>query len=68
MILSSFPLNKKEETRLKAFYKAHGKHYTTSATGGKYTYSFTPSGIGTFSEVRCNVCGKSKNITDFNNW
>ena len=32
--------------------------------GGGYTYSFTPTGIGTIYEIRC-TCGKKMEFVDF---
>ncbi len=39
----------------------------TGAIGGRFTFCFTPTGLGTIFVVRC-VCGKEKNVTDFNEW
>ena len=34
----------------------------------KYTYMFTPTGIGIGVKVRCNYCGEIKDITDYELW
>lgn len=40
---------------------------TPPAAGGRVSYEFTPTGIGTVIVVRC-ACGKSKNVTDYEGW
>lgn len=35
----------------------------TPAIGGRLTFSFTPTGIGTFSTVKC-ICGETCNLSD----
>jgi hypothetical protein len=37
------------------------------AIGGKTTYCFTPTGIGTVTVVKC-ACGKEINLTDYESW
>ena len=40
----------------------------TATIGGKISITFTPTGLGDVIIVRCNVCGKEKEITDVSNW
>lgn len=35
--------------------------------GGAYTYSFTPTALGTITEIKC-ICGKKEVLTDFEEW
>lgn len=37
------------------------------AIGGKWTYEFTPTSIGTVCKVRC-ACGYSDDLSDYNSW
>jgi hypothetical protein len=39
----------------------------TGAIGGRFTYEFTPTGLGTCVVVTC-VCGAELNITDYRDW
>lgn len=37
------------------------------AIGGRLTFGFTPTGIGTAITVKC-MCGAEKNLTDYECW
>ncbi len=68
--MKTFTIDESEENALDKWVKMHdllctGKNKT--AIGGRYTYSFTPTSIGTVSTVKC-VCGKSKDFTDYKSW
>lgn len=64
-----FKLNKAEEAAWQQFYNEH-KYCANSmgAIGGQFTFIFTPTGVGTCVEVKCNACQKIKDITDIDNW
>jgi len=61
-----FSLDKKE---LKKFHKWDIEHKKTcemlnsSAIGGRITYCFTPTGLGTIIKVTC-ACGESHDCTE----
>lgn len=38
-----------------------------SAIGGAFSFTFTPTGIGTGVDVKC-VCGETCDLTDYNSW
>jgi len=40
---------------------------TIGAIGGRLTFSFTPTGLGTAIKVQC-VCGDEKDCTDIDCW
>lgn len=64
-----FELSEKEQKALNYFILRHKKcGIFPSTTGGKYSYTFTPTGLGTCIVVKCNVCGKTKDITDIDFW
>lgn len=47
------------------------EHFASCQSGGRtssYEYVLTGTGIGTAITVRCPVCGKEENITDYSNW
>ena len=57
---------------LKKYHRWKAKHDKTcpdkgAAIGGRITFSFTPTGIGTVVVVKC-ACGEEKNVTDFDRW
>lgn len=58
----SFKLNEKEMERYEKFKKEH------RACGGLVEVSFTPTGIGNIVKMKCNGCGKNKDITDVDSW
>lgn len=37
------------------------------AVGGRLTWSFTPTGIGTFTTIKC-ACGEKCDVTDTSSW
>ena len=55
-----FPISEEEQEKIKEWQRKHDKevHSVTNVTaiGGKYTYEFIPTSIGTFGSVKC-VCG-----------
>ena len=63
-----FSIEGKEKTKELAFLKKHEKCRCTATTGGKFTYAFTPTGIGIYVMIRCNVCCVSKDLTDTSDW
>jgi len=38
------------------------------AIGGGIQYRFTPTSLGSTVVIRCTICKKEQNITDFGNW
>ncbi len=38
------------------------------AIGGRYTYSFTPTGIGTIVKVHDAISKETLDLTDYENW
>lgn len=69
-MIEEFKLNDNEKLAAEKFEEEHvkcaKKHPTT--IGGNITYRFTPTSIGTGKVIRCNICGKELNITDYDLW
>ena len=76
MKTSSFVFNDKEITRAYNFARKHlhknlfsenndivGKHICPT-----FKFELTETGIGTKTEIKCNICGITKDITDYNVW
>jgi hypothetical protein len=65
-----FELNEREKESAEIFEKKHlncaKKHPST--IGGAVTYCFTPTGVGLSISIKCNVCNKEKDITDYESW
>lgn len=53
-----FPISEKEQKEIREWQKKHDEeeHGGVSAIGGRYTYEFIPTSIGTFGSVKC-TCG-----------
>jgi hypothetical protein len=64
----TFTIESKEKESFDRFDKEHKNCHSKDALAMKYSFTFTPGGAGTVIEVKCNVCGKTENITDFENW
>lgn len=64
-----FALSKDEIQKMNKWLKEHNKTCPNAgpknqgAIGGRLTYSFTPTSLGTFSNVRC-TCGAQEHLTD----
>ena len=68
-----FELNKQELENIRTSLDEHDKDCpikngtTHAAIGGRITYTFTPTGLGTACGVQC-ACGWSKECTDVSDW
>lgn len=63
-----FFLTETEESNLEKFYENHCNCPFTSAVGGKYTFTITPTGFGPCISIKCNCCDKEVEITDLESW
>ena len=56
----TFYLTKEEHEEVREWMKNHNalihKNIGSGAIGGRYSYEFCPTGIGTFPTIYCNVC------------
>jgi len=64
----TFSLDDVETSRENDFINEHKNCVSSSAMGEKIEYRFIPGGVGTVVILRCLICGKEKNITNFSNW
>lgn len=71
----SFTLDKTESNSAREFIKQHMNcceeilnKEIFSSTGGGFSYIITPTGLGLHINIRCNSCGKTKDITNSKNW
>ena len=67
--MMKFELDEKQIEKFNQWNKAHRKKCDADAgaIGGRLTFTFTPTGMGTITEIKC-ICGESINLTDFESW
>ena len=63
-----FEIANDEFLEWKEFREEHKNCVFVSTDGGKYSFIFTPTGVGTIIQVRCNACDKIKDITNIDDW
>ena len=61
-------ISEKEKQRADFFIQQHRRCVLNSTEGGKFTYEVTPTGLGNLVRIRCNACGKTRDITDLTTW
>ena len=64
----TFTMHEKEPENADAFAKEHAGCVSRSAMSERFEYTFLPGGIGTCVTIKCIICGKEKNITDYDCW
>lgn len=64
-----FKLNQKENELAEKFLQEH-RHSDIykGAIGGHMNFIFTPTSIGDACVIKCTICGKQENITDYSVW
>lgn len=55
-----------EEFKTWDSYHKHSCDWLKSSIGGRLTFSFTPTELGTIIKVTC-ACGESLNLTEYEN-
>ena len=63
-----------DEEDSKKFTEWDGKHkkgcdcyHNPGAIGGRLTFSFTPTGLGCITVIKC-ACGEKLDLTDYDSW
>lgn len=62
-----FELTENELKKIENFIKK-GKNECAGAIGGRYTYSFTPTTLGTIVIITDNLQKRELNVTDYDCW
>lgn len=65
-----FQIIDEDYKKFEVWYKQHKKECPVEdvgAIGGRYTFTFTPTGLGDIVKVTC-VCGEELNLTDWESW
>lgn len=58
-------LSDNEIKKIRVFRKAH---YDSCKNGSTFLFGFTGTGIGEAITIKCPICGKEENVTDYNDW
>lgn len=66
--MSLHMFSEKEMSAAEQFRKEHFASCQSGIRAPSFEYVLTGTGIGTAITVRCPVCGKEENITDYSNW
>ena len=71
--MKQFSLNEEEEKRAKEFISKHSKSCEVRNSSGfpvgpLFSYTFTPTGIGTGVSIKCSQCGEELDLTDYKSW
>ena len=68
-MIKEFVLTDKEYADACNFEHGHQhKEVNKGAIGGGLTISFHPNGIGHGVTIKCDICGESKDITEYDSW
>jgi len=57
----------KEQERITAFMNKHRREYT-GASGGQFSWIYTPTTLGTVTVIRCNISKEEEDVTDYSEW
>lgn len=66
--MSLHVFSEKEMAAAEQFRKEHFASCQSNSRATSFEYVLTGTGIGTAITIRCPMCGKEKNITDYSNW
>jgi hypothetical protein len=65
--MEGFGLDKEQLKKVNDWVAGHAKRYG-GAIGGRYTYTFTPTSLGTVSKVIDNITKEELDVTDYEGW
>lgn len=66
----NFTVPDEEADKSRKWRKDHDKicpQIEVGAIGGKFTWSFTPTGLGCILKLKC-ACGEELDLTDYDSW
>ena len=63
-----FRISDEQDTKFKAWKATRKPGAYTGALGGRYTFSFTPNGIGVSLTVTDNLYPGSEDLTEYEDW
>jgi len=62
-----FSLTAEQGARFQTWRKEHDKVCRLRESSGRWTFEFTPTGVGDVTIVRCG-CGEKVNLTRYGDW
>jgi hypothetical protein len=62
-----FSLSAEQFSAVKEWMAGHKKRYS-GAIGGRYSYTFTPTGLGVIAKITDNATGEVLDVTDYDGW
>ena len=65
--MNNFTLTDKQIEDFQKFRNEHNE-CVDPTIGGKFSFIFTPTGLGNIVEVQCNICKENKDITEYEYW
>lgn len=66
--MNNFILTEKQLESFHNFRKNHNHNNNDSTIGGKFSFIFTPTGLGNIIEIQCNICKEKIDLTDYDKW
>lgn len=73
--MMTFTLSDKQEKQWIEFQKKHADccmkktgRRLASPSGGGFSITFHPTGLGDGVSIKCHFCGETENITDYDTW
>jgi hypothetical protein len=67
--MRTFTIDKEDWKKINRWKREQeAKDNSNFVSGERWTYSFTPGGLGTILTVRDNILNEEKDFTDFENW
>lgn len=67
----NFYISEEESSEIGKFTDEHRNKCVKpnpTAIGGAFTYSLTPTSLGTIITVTCGVCGAELDVTNYKDW
>lgn len=58
----------KDQLQKFAEWSATLRRKNTGAIGGQFTFSFTPTNLGTVTEITDSISGEKIDVTDYESW
>ncbi len=63
-----FQLNEKEEKEAREFMNKHKPCLVPTTIGGGFSFIFSPTSVGYSVIIKCDICGETLNVTDYDSW
>lgn len=61
-------LHELSDAEAKQVSRFRQEHYDSCNNSGRFLFELTATGLGETITIKCPICGKAEDITDFSNW